>query len=94
MQEYTRRLLDDREWWGPVMEEAHGTLMDTARDLRRDGAHLQDMTLLRGALIRDAGWSEHGVQALIATMGERFYYVPDIIADEVNALLPVGYRRS
>ena len=47
-----------------------------------------------GALIRDAGWSEDDVQALLATMGERLYYVPDIITDEVAALLRAGYRDS
>jgi len=93
MQDSTRRLMDEPEWWRRVGEETHHTLTDTAHELSDETARtLQLLALLCGALTHDAGWSADDVQALIATVGERLPYVPTIITDEVAALLRTGYR--
>jgi hypothetical protein len=95
MQDATRILMDESDWWRRVEEGTHHALTDAAHELSDETARtMQYLALLCGALARDAGWCEGDVKALATTVRERIAYDHGIVTNHVATLLLTGYRGS
>ncbi len=93
MQDATRTLMGERDWWRRVEEDTHHALTDAAHELSDESARTtQYLALLCGALTRDAGYSEDDVTALAASIRERVSYDYGVITDRAASLLLAGYR--
>jgi hypothetical protein len=93
MQDATRLLMDERDWWRRVEEGRHHALTDAAHELSDETARtVQYLALLCGTLARDAGWGEDEVKVLATTVRERVAYDYGIVTDHVAALLLTGYH--
>lgn len=93
MQDATRTLMGERDWWRRVGEERHYALTDAAHELSDESARaMQLLALCCGALTHDAGWGEDDVTALVSAVRERIPYACGVITDHVESLIHAGYR--